>query len=453
MLTLGGSNSFSGGTFINGGTIYLSNDIANQFGLGAGAVTLNGGTLTMYDNAATFNSASWNMIVPINSTGTLNADSSCDLYGSLAGGGTLNFNVTSVGTSLYGDWSAFTGQINAFGAGEFRVLNFTGYPNAAINLANNNWMDFQGAVDPAGTTLQIGVLSGGSSSILLGGATAGNVFTWQIGANNRSATFSGQIAEQNTNAITAIEKIGGGTWTLTGSNTFAGGMTVSDGTLQVNNTSGSATGTNQVFVAANATLSGNGIIGGPTAFDDGAILAPGNPTGTLTISNELDLSDLTVLQFGLGTNSDEVVVGGNLFLTGQLQVTNTGGFGVGAYTLFTCAGTLTYDDFMLASAPAGYNYSFNTNTPGAVKLIVAPTAPPKFGGLTANGANLIFSGGNGVPLGSYVLLTSTNLSLPLANWTGVLTNQFDANGNFNITNALDANAPQNFYLLQLPAGN
>ena len=154
-LFLSGSNNFSGGTFINGGAIVLNNDIANQFAFGTGAITLNGGTLSMYDNNTTFNAAFWNLIVPSNATGNFNSDSRCDLYGSLTGGGTLNFNVTYVRTSLYGDWSAFTGNINVTGGGEFRVLNFAGYPDAAINLANGNWLDFQGAVDPNGTTLQI----------------------------------------------------------------------------------------------------------------------------------------------------------------------------------------------------------------------------------------------------------------------------------------------------------
>jgi hypothetical protein len=48
------------------------------------------------------------------------------------------------------------------------------------------------------------------------------------------------------------------------------------------------------------------------------------------------------------------------------------------------------------------------------------------------------------------LLGSTNLALPLVNWTRVVTNQFDASGNFLITNSFGANAPQNFYRLQLP---
>jgi autotransporter-associated beta strand protein len=448
-LFLSGSNSFSGGTIINGGTVLLTNDTANQFGLGTGAVTLNNGTLTMYDNATTYNSSYWNLVVPANSTNTFNTDSRCDLYGSLTGGGTLNYKVTYVRTSLYGDWSAFTGAINAGGGGEFRVLNFAGYPGATLNLSSNTWADFQGAVDPAGTTLQIGALSGVSSSTLLGGATAGNIFTWQIGGANADATFAGTIAEQNTNAITAIVKTGTGAWTLTGSNTFIGGMTVSAGTLQVNNTFGSATGTNQVFVAAGATLSGGGIIGGLTALDDGATLSPGNGIGTLTISNELDLSDQTVLQFGLGTAGDKVVVSGNLTLGGQLNITNTGGFGIGTYTLFNYGGVLTMGNLAVASAPAGFVCTVSTNTPGQIKLIVQSSAPPVFGGINLNGGNLVFSGTGGAPSATFYLLGTTNLGTPLTNWTRWLTNQFDSSGNFNVTNVLDTNAPQDFYLLQL----
>jgi len=446
-LFLSGSNSFSGGTVINGGAVLLTNDAANQFGLGTGAVTLNAGTLTMYDNATTFNSASWNLVVPANATGTLNADSRCDLYGSLTGGGTLNLHVPYVRTSLYGDWSAFVGSINVTGGGEFRVLNFSGYPGVTISLSNNVAADFQGAVDPDGTTLQIGALSGVSSSFLLGGPTAGNLFTWQIGGQNTDATFSGIIAEQGTNTITAIEKIGSGTWTLTGSNTFAGGMTVSAGTLQVNNTSGSATGTNQVFVASGATLSGSGIIGGLTAFDDGAVLAPGTGAGTLTISNELDLSDQTVLRFGLGASSDKVVVSGDLSLGGLLNITNTGGFGAGTYTLFTYGGALTMGSLTIASAPAGFGYTISTNTAGQINLIVTL---PQFNAINAGTDGLVMSGSGGPANGDYYVLVSTNVALPLNLWTRLVTNQFDSSGNFNFTNTPDLNAPQNFYLLQLP---
>jgi hypothetical protein len=47
------------------------------------------------------------------------------------------------------------------------------------------------------------------------------------------------------------------------------------------------------------------------------------------------------------------------------------------------------------------------------------------------------------------LLGTTNLATPISNWTRLLTNQFDANGNFNFTNAVGS-AAQSFYLLRLP---
>jgi hypothetical protein len=37
----------------------------------------------------------------------------------------------------------------------------------------------------------------------------------------------------------------------------------------------------------------------------------------------------------------------------------------------------------------------------------------------------------------------------VSNWTPLLTNQFDVNGNFSLTNSPDSAAPQTFYLLQL----
>jgi hypothetical protein len=83
-------------------------------------------------------------------------------------------------------------------------------------------------------------------------------------------------------------------------------------------------------------------------------------------------------------------------------------------------------------------------------VAVCVTPPPQFGGVTVSGANLVFSGSNGVPLGNYFVLATTNLALPPANWTVVSTNQFDTGGNFSFTNAINTNSPQTFYILQSP---
>jgi len=39
---------------------------------------------------------------------------------------------------------------------------------------------------------------------------------------------------------------------------------------------------------------------------------------------------------------------------------------------------------------------------------------------------------------------------PPSDWTPVLTNQFDANGNFNFTNGMNTNIPQGYYIIQVP---
>ncbi len=61
----------------------------------------------------------------------------------------------------------------------------------------------------------------------------------------------------------------------------------------------------------------------------------------------------------------------------------------------------------------------------------------------------MFSGTNGPSSGSYVLLTSTDIAAPLHTWTPVVTNNFDASGNFSATNAINGGTPQRFYSLKV----
>ena len=63
---------------------------------------------------------------------------------------------------------------------------------------------------------------------------------------------------------------------------------------------------------------------------------------------------------------------------------------------------------------------------------------------------MVMSGSGGPANANYYLLSSSNLTLPLANWTRLVTNQFDATGGFTYTNALNQNSAQWFYRLQLP---
>jgi hypothetical protein len=61
------------------------------------------------------------------------------------------------------------------------------------------------------------------------------------------------------------------------------------------------------------------------------------------------------------------------------------------------------------------------------------------------------NGINGLSGGEYFVLASTNVALPLNQWTSVATNVLNATGDFTITatNAVNPNSSQQFYILQL----
>jgi len=66
------------------------------------------------------------------------------------------------------------------------------------------------------------------------------------------------------------------------------------------------------------------------------------------------------------------------------------------------------------------------------------------------GTNIVLIGTDGVPGGSYLLLSSSELGLPACAWMPLQTNRFDAAGNFTCTVGLAETQPQfRFFLLQL----
>ena len=67
-----------------------------------------------------------------------------------------------------------------------------------------------------------------------------------------------------------------------------------------------------------------------------------------------------------------------------------------------------------------------------------------------SGTNLLLNGINGVSGGTYCVLMTTNLTLPLSQWTPVSTNVLSARGAFTITvtNTVSRSIPRRFYILQ-----
>ncbi len=106
------------------------------------------------------------------------------------------------------------------------------------------------------------------------------------------------------------------------------------------------------------------------------------------------------------------------------------------------------------AAAGSYTVSLTVTDPGgsdtstlANYVVVKPKAA--LGGVTLAGGKLVFSGTNGPAGQPYRILTTTNVALPLANWTPVWTNVFAADGSYSYTNTPGANA-SSFFLLVSP---
>jgi autotransporter-associated beta strand protein len=322
-LRMTGSNAYTGTTVLSG-TLVMANDMANNDGLGSGTITLNGGTLTMYDNSESYNSSTWNLQVPSGQTGRIDLDSRCELYGTLDGGGTLNLTVDYVRGTIKGNWSAFEGSVRVSsrgGTSDFRVGHTAGFPDARVSLAADVQMYSRAS---SGAVIPIGELAATPGAILTAGFGSSdgtqNAVTWRVGGLNTDATNAATIL-----GTTKLIKEGGGTWTLTGDNTQTGGTTVTNGTLRLDNPSGSPTGTGVLEVGPDGLLTGNALVDGPATIR--GILAPGTGSNTLTFNSGLTLGPTatTILHVRRSPGaSDLVSVVGSLSCGGLLVVTNIG---------------------------------------------------------------------------------------------------------------------------------
>ncbi|MGA2656058.1 MAG: choice-of-anchor tandem repeat GloVer-containing protein [Verrucomicrobiota bacterium] len=99
-----------------------------------------------------------------------------------------------------------------------------------------------------------------------------------------------------------------------------------------------------------------------------------------------------------------------------------------------------------------FGYRNDTAYFGLDDISVSSAAqPPGIAGISLAGANLVLNGTAGLSGRTYFVLMWTNLTEPLNQWAPVATNVPVADGNFSITatNAVNPNAPQRFYILQL----
>lgn len=350
-----------------------------------------------------------------------------------SGGGTIEDVVSTGGT--------VTVNSPISGPGSMNFPNGHGGVVSAVTLAANN--TYTGTTTVGASSL-VTVGSGGSSGTLGTGNTADNgTLTF-----NRAGSYSYAGVISGSGQVT---KTGSGTVTLTGANSYTSNTTVSAGTLLINNSSRSGTGTGSVAVNSGATLGGSGFISGAVTIGSGATLAPGptaSSVGTLTISNNLTIagSVAVAVNKSLSPSSGEVVVTGTLANSGSgtLVVTNLGpALAVG-------------DRFQIFSEPLtgnaiavlGGKVIWNNNLAMDGSISVARFPIPVITTFSLSGGNLVFAGTNGYPSDGFKVLTSTNVAAPLKNWTTFTTGSYNASGNFALTNAVTNIAPAQFFIIE-----
>jgi autotransporter-associated beta strand protein len=330
-----------GGTVFdtNGNTLTISDNITGSGGftkVGAGRLVLDGantatGIISVDGGTLALTGAHTNNRIPANSLVIVNS------------GATLEFASVNV-ANFFANYIIGEGGTMTSGAGVDHMHL------GSVMLTGGTWTTEPGAISYNGENyfLHGGVTVAGSvpSTITQQGGDNSNrgiswlgdgVFTVNDATGDSASDLNVHTELENGDSGAAtLLKDGDGTMNLTNANSYSGGTAIYAGTLRVNNTSGSATGTGNVLVAADGTLAGAGTVGagGNITVTINGHLAPGNSAGTLTldlgVTGSLDISAVNPggLSFELGTTSDKVMLA-------------TGGLNIGA-------GTLEFDDFLFS---------------------------------------------------------------------------------------------------------
>ncbi len=359
-LTLTGTNTYAGGTNINGGTVSVGSDL--NLGDAAGPVTfMNGGILQTSagitsDRALTFNLPGGGTI------DTQTFDSS--FSGAVTGAG----NMTKDGTgtlTLSGGLAGYTGD-TTISAGTLDV-----------NTNTSGDTTHAGAISGPGNLRKSGsnTLTIAGSLDMFTGNTAIDGGILDINTAAGDTTYSGVIS-----GIGSLQKTGANTLLLTGMSTYTGPTAIDAGTLQL--------GANDVLSDMTAVTVAGGAIFDVNNFTDtiGSLAGAGNVMlGTGTLSAGADNTSTTYTGIFSGNGQFIKVGAGTMTLTGAN--THTGGTAINGgvlsigndVNLGDPAGVLSFDGGTLLTT-AGIN------TPRLVTLNAGG------GTIDTNGFNSTFSG-------------------------------------------------------------
>lgn len=279
-------------------------------------------------NALASNTGSLGLqLQPSTGSGTIVADLSGEISAGGAGiflrpaNGSTNITIREGATVSGGQVGLTVLRINSTGA--LDILNL-GTISSPLQAAS-----FDG-------TMRIG--NGGTS-----GAISGNIDNRGVLTFNRSDALTYAQVISGTGGLI---KAGAGVLTLSGANTFTGGTTVSQGTLNV---TGSLAG--EIIVGGGARLAGTGSVG---AVIMNGTLSPGGDgaIGTLTINGNLSFPFGSFrVDIGNGTN-DRVNVTGTASLNGAVAAfASSSAFSAGTYTLLNAVGGISGTFSPLTTTP------------------------------------------------------------------------------------------------------
>ena len=236
-------------------------------------------------------------------TNTLTVTASGTYFGVIQDGSTAKTALTVGGTGAtltLANANTYTGT-TTIDSTDALVLNAGDAIGSESGVVDNGTLDM-GNPSQGGFDDTIDALSG-SGVVTNSGPVI--VSTLTVGGNGGSGTFAGVI-QDGTGAGLALDKVGAGTETLTGANTYSQGTTVSAGILLVDNTAGSGTGSGGVNVLG-GSLGGTGTIAGPVSLFNATTLSPGDPTAATTTgilsTGGLDPGSSSTLNVGIGGNT------------------------------------------------------------------------------------------------------------------------------------------------------
>ncbi len=302
--------------------------------------------------------------------------------------------------------------------------NTTGTLNFDAGTINANTVNI-GLQPASGTKVGIGTLGVGSNTVI--GAAAnltvnGNLTLGIAGGGAGATTTSGTL--NITNGTVSANAIVIGTNSVSAINLIGGRLTVA---TSIGNAS-AALGTLSLS-SMNTPDNSNTVLQVPASLTPSVVVNNLNIDGLGSTTNLINISSVAAITTPMEL---PVIQYANL-------INNGGTFNIGLGTL-----------------PPGYaGYLTNDTTLSAIAVVITtaapPSVPPTIQKISIVGGNIVISGTNNVgTTGTYHVLTSTNVALPLTNWTVLTNGSFDGTGNFNVTNAIDSTKRDGFFILQVP---